>query len=411
VSKKEELMKQMDEILDLAKKELEKVDPKTGLPGTLIDKKEHVQKGFGQNFANAAASGAITPAKIQEGARSVAGVPSTPSPTPTQPVQKSDMKSMAHAVKQSIEKCEYLKKQGSSTPAPSTINPAAAAGIQAGFKGATGMAGIKQGMSNLGSALGFGKSHKSDEKGVHKPAFMHNYESGTSDVGARMAPGGASKETNSWAKEQHVAKLKELLNMAKPNLPKSEGMKKTSQHPHQKGVHQPISDKKPGQSIAGSSNEHGKMPHNNKKDWQENTKGWHKDVLQELKQIHKPNLPKTEKNESLTKPVPKGVSPKKYDSCVDQVKAKSGDKTNPYAVCASSLKKEEHKKALTASESMDKASGAPATVSIPKPAMPKMPKPKMAKPGLILPPKAPAPAMMKNDAIHQLIEAVKKSSK
>lgn len=40
-------------------------------------------------------------------------------------------------------------------------------------------------------------------------------------------------------------------------------------------------------------------------------------------------------------PVPEGVSAEKYDSCVDQIKAK-GDKTkNPYAVCAASLKKED----------------------------------------------------------------------
>lgn len=47
-------------------------------------------------------------------------------------------------------------------------------------------------------------------------------------------------------------------------------------------------------------------------------------------------------SESLKKPVPEGVNPEKYDSCVDQVKEKSGKGTNPYAVCAASLKKEQH---------------------------------------------------------------------
>jgi len=59
------------------------------------------------------------------------------------------------------------------------------------------------------------------QKGVHAPAFAHNYESGTSDVGARMAPGGASKDTNEWAKEQHKNKLAELKAMPKPKLTKS----------------------------------------------------------------------------------------------------------------------------------------------------------------------------------------------
>lgn len=38
-------------------------------------------------------------------------------------------------------------------------------------------------------------------------------------------------------------------------------------------------------------------------------------------------------------PVPKGVDPKKFDDCVDQVKEKQGKKVNAYAVCNASLKK------------------------------------------------------------------------
>lgn len=45
-------------------------------------------------------------------------------------------------------------------------------------------------------------------------------------------------------------------------------------------------------------------------------------------------------------PVPKGVDPKKYDDCVKQVKRKQGEKVNAYAVCASSLKKNEGKKCM-----------------------------------------------------------------
>jgi hypothetical protein len=46
-------------------------------------------------------------------------------------------------------------------------------------------------------------------------------------------------------------------------------------------------------------------------------------------------------SEHLSKPVPKGVDPEKYDSCVDQVKDKGGAK-NAYAVCAASLKKDQY---------------------------------------------------------------------
>jgi len=47
-------------------------------------------------------------------------------------------------------------------------------------------------------------------------------------------------------------------------------------------------------------------------------------------------------SEPLKKPVPEGMSPEKFDSCVDQVKDKSGKKVNAYAVCNASLKKDKH---------------------------------------------------------------------
>lgn len=61
-----------------------------------------------------------------------------------------------------------------------------------------------------------------EQKGVHNPHFGANYETGTSEVGAFMSPGGASKETNKWAKEAHKEKLAELKAMPKPKLTKSE---------------------------------------------------------------------------------------------------------------------------------------------------------------------------------------------
>lgn len=45
-------------------------------------------------------------------------------------------------------------------------------------------------------------------------------------------------------------------------------------------------------------------------------------------------------------PVPEGVSPEKHKRCVEEVKAKQGDKVNPYAVCTASMKKEEEKEVL-----------------------------------------------------------------
>jgi len=71
-----------------------------------------------------------------------------------------------------------------------------------------------------------------EEKGVHKPHFgAAKRGTGTSEVGAFMAPGGASSKTNAWAKDKHKEKLGELKNMPKPNLPKSE-MDKAEHQPH-----------------------------------------------------------------------------------------------------------------------------------------------------------------------------------
>lgn len=56
--------------------------------------------------------------------------------------------------KSELIKSEKLRKDG----APAPTNTSAASQITAGFNGATGTSGIQQGLSNLGSALGFGKA-------------------------------------------------------------------------------------------------------------------------------------------------------------------------------------------------------------------------------------------------------------
>jgi hypothetical protein len=74
------------------------------------------------------------------------------------------------------------------------------------------------------------KGEKGKQKGVHEAHFGASHKTGTSSVGAHMAPGGASAKTNAWAKEQHKDKLAELKEMPKPNLPKAEKeMEKTSE--------------------------------------------------------------------------------------------------------------------------------------------------------------------------------------
>jgi len=127
--------------------------------------------------------------------------------------------------KEILSKCSSMKKaQPAPAPAPAAPSKPAMPAMPKMQKPAlpkpAGPAPLK--MNELAKANDKNKRAK-QQKGVHTPAFMDSYESGTSNVGARMAPGGASKETNQWAKEQHKEKISELKAMPKPNLPKSEG--------------------------------------------------------------------------------------------------------------------------------------------------------------------------------------------
>jgi hypothetical protein len=73
-----------------------------------------------------------------------------------------------------------------------------------------------QGMEELNKAF------NPNIKGVHQSAFMHSDKSGTSSVGAHMAPGGVSPQTNAYAKVQHLKILAEQKAMKKPILGKEE---------------------------------------------------------------------------------------------------------------------------------------------------------------------------------------------
>lgn len=143
-----------------------------------------------------------------------------------------------------------------------------------------------------------------EEKGVHAPAFMHSKKSGTSDVGARLSPGGNTKQTMDYAKNVHKQVLSDLKSMPKPNLPKSE---EADMAKEEKGVHLPhLADydggsKKGGQSIAGDQSRMMSATKNNKGDMtrssyrhKDNAMDSHKQVLSDLKAIPKPNLTKSE---------------------------------------------------------------------------------------------------------------------
>lgn len=147
--------------------------------------------------------------------------------------------------------------------------------------------------------------------------------------------------------------------------------------------------------------------------------------------------------ESLKKPAPEGVSEEKYDSCVEQVKAKQGKKVNAYAVCGAALKRSDIESfnklvknwgsgqikkipslkntaqpkpkgtAANPTSRMDTGYGkvivkaAPAPAPAPKPAAPAMPKmqtPKMKAPKIKAPtqkmPEMQMSAMKKDDKPH-----------
>jgi len=68
---------------------------------------------------------------------------------------------------------------------------------------------------------------KADLKGVHKPAFMDSVKSGTSHVGAHIAPDfPLSPKGLAATKEDHKKVLHEIKAMPKPNLGKNESLEK-----------------------------------------------------------------------------------------------------------------------------------------------------------------------------------------
>jgi hypothetical protein len=155
------------------------------------------------------------------------------------------------------------------------------------------------------------------QQGVHKPAFMHNYESGTSDVGARMY-GKPSPELKGYATEQHKKILSQLKEMPKPNLGKArvdEGKptnvkqamrwdRSSGRSGPNEGVHVAPFKSAPGMSNAGYGLEIG-----DKGLATEN----HKHVFNRLKGMKAPSLGKaigtTTSASSMKPPIPKAMAP------------------------------------------------------------------------------------------------------
>lgn len=218
---KETLLKMCDELADLAKKEIKKADPRTGLPGTLINKDDPFH--FDQQKAP-------SPSQMSGAVRQAFGS-SAPAPSPKpEPAKKTLSASegskkeqhadLASKLGECLKKCGYgLKKQGGS--------------IQAGIAAAGG-GGNRPINPGVASALGgaFGKKElekaKKDEKGVHQGVLFNpgRSEAGQAALAAQNTKGSfhgtKHRENIEHAKEQHNQKLKELKEMPKPNLPKNE---------------------------------------------------------------------------------------------------------------------------------------------------------------------------------------------
>ncbi len=213
------------------------------------------------------------------------------------------------------------------------------------------------------------------EKGINKPVHSKVKDpvkstAGMSEAGAaaREKAAGSSKAyadyANSYAKNKHKQILSEMKEMPKPKLEKATG--------HEKGVHQPMK-LRPGVSRAGSMARIGhQATKNNDKAYGE-SKEMHREKLDELKSMPKPKLEKH---------VP-GVSDKKMDSCVKDVKAK-GD-GNAYAICTSSLKKMAQ---MAKGEPLEKAKNYVPQQKVQSLKVPKIPMPKVSVPDV---PKVPDP--------------------
>lgn len=138
------------------------------------------------------------------------------------------------------------------------------------------------------------------EKGVHAPSF--NPKGGHSQAGyhAEAYKESGIKGHKEAAKQLHSEKLGELKDMPKPNLPKSEEMDK-KESGYEKGVHTKA------YSTAGSEESDvghalktmpsfAKQPKTSfGQKIKDAPKEAHKKKLKELKEMPKPNLPKSEK--------------------------------------------------------------------------------------------------------------------
>ena len=175
--------------------DMKKVDPKTHLPGVMLDKV--ATPGMGTSSMDTGSSNMSIAGKANLNPRSdmakAGGPKSGGAPGSASPLVASEKHKSLTDFMSKCMKCMKTKK----SLAAMSEKPA-----------------------------GQEMKKAKDEKGVHNPAFMHGRGSGISDVGARMAPGGAGKATNTWAKEQHKNVLSEQKQMPKPNLPKSENIKK-----------------------------------------------------------------------------------------------------------------------------------------------------------------------------------------
>lgn len=373
----------MEEVLEKAKR-LHKIDPKTKLPGVLLDKKSKLKKD-GPNLDPAATQGIMS-------AFGTAPKPASPASS-TGSINPGLISSVKSAFgfgknekyakimekcmmsKKSLEKASAAKKLDINPkdpilgkipqpkPASNSYKEKASKKLHIPKKPSGEGAPPVQAMA--ANELEKAKPNYRDLKGVHHSGgFSGLEEKGQSQAGRnieRAKEPQPNKHLNQLyhgrGKSMHEEKLQELKDMPKPNLPKSEKMDKSaggnpfpkeggafrqgdkghtkSRYAHEKGV-SPVSAAasmgKPFDQGTSTQRFGGKDSAQRR--------------LKELRDMPKPNLPKSE---HLQKPAPEGVSPEKYDSCVDQVKEK-GQKVNAYAVCAAALKKQHMKKTLTASE-------------------------------------------------------------
>lgn len=73
--------------------------------------------------------------------------------------------------------------------------------------------------------------------------------------------------------------------------------------------------------------------------WQDAKKAGLHDKAAKYSEMHESHVKMASEKEKLGKAAPEGVNKDKYESCVQQVKSKDGKAKNPWAICATALKK------------------------------------------------------------------------